>query len=314
MSKIGKARPAAGRYCAFMIMRSKTNARRRPGTLRDYQERIQRVLSHMQQHVDEPLSLDGLARVACFSTYHFHRLFTAFVGETPGLYQRRLRIERAAYHLRHTRDAVTTIALEAGYETPSAFTRAFRQLFRRSPVGYRRMRTTGPVAESEPQAGPPTRRRKMEHRIEERKEQKVVFVRRVGPYAKAAGEAWAAVCGFAFPHGLVGRDTEFIGVSYDDPDITSEDKLRYDACLTLHQDVKPEGEVGVQTLAGGRYAIFTLQGSYRGLHDLYRAIFGQWLPTSGEILRDLPCFEKYLNSPDRTPEKDLRTEIHIPIK
>lgn len=296
-----------------MMMQSRNGARPRPGTERDYQERIQRVLQHLQKHMDESLSLDGLARVACFSPFHFHRLFTAFVGETPGQHQRRLRIERAASRLRHSPDPVTVIALEAGYETPSAFTRAFRQHFGRSPVGFRRMKKTGPPAAA-PKAGPLPQEKAMEHRIEECPERKVVFVRRMGRYDKAAGEAWSAVCGFAFPRGLVGRQAEFIGVSYDDPDITAEDKLRYDACITVEREVKPEGEVGVQTLAGGPYAVFTLKGPYDGLKALYRGIFGQWLPASGRRLRDAPCFEKYLNHPGQTPPKDLLTEVFIPIR
>ena len=297
-----------------MMMRSRNGAHPRPGTARDYQERIQRVLLHLQKHMDESLSLDGLARVACFSPYHFHRLFTAFVGETPGQHQRRLRIERAAWRLRHSREPVTVIALDAGYETPSAFTRAFRQHFRRSPVGFRRMKKPGPAVTPKPRPGPQPREKNMEHRIEQRPERKVVFVRRVGRYDKAAGEAWGAVCGFAFPRGLVGRSAEFIGISHDDPDITAEDKLRYDACITVERDVKPEGEVGVQSLTGGRYAVFTLKGPYTGLHALYQAIYGQWLPSSGCELRNDPCFEKYLNSPDKTPPQDLLTEIFIPIR
>ncbi len=296
-----------------MMMKSRNGARPRPGTERDYQERIQRVLQHLQRHVDESLSLDGLARVACFSPFHFHRLFTAFVGETPGQHQRRLRIERAAARLRHTREPVTVIALEAGYETPSAFTRAFRQHFGRSPVGFRRMKKPGPPSAA-PRAAPQPREKKMEHRIETCKERKVVFVRRVGRYDKSAGEAWGAVCGFVFPRGLAGCNAEFIGISYDDPDITAEDKLRYDACITVDRDVKPEGEVGVQAIAGGRYAVFTLKGPYDGLKALYRGIFGQWLPSSGHQLRNAPCFEKYLNSPDQTPPKDLLTEVFIPIQ
>jgi AraC family transcriptional regulator len=65
----------------------------------DYRERILRVLTHIQEHLDEPLDLEVLARVTCFSSFHFHRIFAAMTGETIADHVRRLRLERAATEL-----------------------------------------------------------------------------------------------------------------------------------------------------------------------------------------------------------------------
>ena len=154
----------------------------------------------------------------------------------------------------------------------------------------------------------------MQPEIREMEEKQVVFVREIGRYDKAAGKAWGKVCAYAGPRGLIGQDTQFIGVSHDDPAVTPEDKLRYDACLTIDRDVEPKGEVGVQTVSGGRYAVFMHEGPYENLHKTYDEAYGQWLPSSGEKLRDLPCFELYLNDPNSTKPADLRTEIFIPIE
>src|SRR5687768_6412389 len=101
----------------------------RRDTEQSYQERLLKVLVHIQDHLDEPLRLDALASIACFSPYHFHRIFTGMVGEPVHEHVRRLRLERAAMRLRGTDISVTELAFEAGYETLESFIRAFRSLF-----------------------------------------------------------------------------------------------------------------------------------------------------------------------------------------
>ena len=285
-------------------------------TREDYQERLNRVRLHIQQHLDEPLSLPALARVACFSPFHFHRIFTAFVGESVGEHTRRLRLELAAHRLACTARPVTEIALSAGYETAAAFNKAFRRRFRTTPTAFRRLRNAAEVLKrSREAARPPLEETTMlKPHIQTRPQTRCVFVRRTGKYDHSAGEAWRAVCGFAFPRGLVGPGSQMIGISHDDPQITAEDQLRYDACITVDREVAPEGEVGVTTIAGGKYAVFTHQGPYERLSDTYREIFGAWLPGSGTRLREVPSFEIYLNSPDQVKPEELRTEICIPIE
>ncbi len=286
----------------------------REETIRDHQERLNRVLAHIQQNLDGPLSLDALAGIACFSPFHFHRLFAAFVGEPLWAHVRRLRLERAAVRLARTQDPVTDIALAAGYETPSAFTKAFAQHFDQSPTDFRKTQAAGLEFPASRLVLSTIKEVVMNPEIRTCSERKVIFVRRTGNYGASAQAAWAAVCGFAFPKRLVGRGAEFIGVSHDDPAITPEEKLRYDACITIEKDVKPEGEVGVQTIAGGKYAVFLHKGPFERLGETYGAIYRQWLPSSGEKLREMPCFELYLNDPERTRPENLKTEIFIPIE
>ena len=102
-------------------------------TWNDYRERILRVLTHIQERLDEALDLEELARVACFSSFHFHRVFAAMTGETIADHVRRLRLERAAMELRSGAKQVIQVALDAGYEAHEAFTRAFKAAYGVSP-------------------------------------------------------------------------------------------------------------------------------------------------------------------------------------
>jgi len=79
-------------------------------TWNDHKGRILRVLTHIQEHLDEPLDLEALARVACFSSFHFHRIFAAMTGETLADHVRRLRLERAAMELRSSAKQVIHLA------------------------------------------------------------------------------------------------------------------------------------------------------------------------------------------------------------
>src|SRR5687768_15821101 len=107
------------------------------GTHETYRHRILKVQLFIQEHLDEDLSLERLARLAHFSPFHFHRLFRALVGEGVYEYVRRLRLERAAVLLKSTDRDVTAVAFDAGYETHEAFTRAFRRHFGLAPSRYR---------------------------------------------------------------------------------------------------------------------------------------------------------------------------------
>ena len=285
-------------------------------TIRDYQERMNRVLAYIQKNLDAPLSLEATAGVACFSPFHFHRWFAAIVGEPLSRHVRRLRLERAALQLCQSDLAVTDIALAAGYETPSAFNKAFKQQFRCAPSVFKKRKRTVFTTRRDVIRITPDKESRMEPKIVERPEKTVVYVRRTGPYAKAAGEAWSAVCQFAYSHRLVSKakGSEFIGISYDDPNVTTGDKLRYEACITVKPGVKGEGEVGVKQLEGGKFAMFLHKGPYEKFMKTYEEIFGRWLPESGAKLRDLPSFEVYLNFPGRTKPENLRTEIYVPIE
>ena len=144
--------------------------------------------------------------------------------------------------------------------------------------------------------------------------QPVLFVRKTGVYQQAASEAWGVLMGFAYANKLMTKETKTIGISYDSPDITAEHKLRYDACITIVEAVTVEGEIDTQTIAGGKYAVFLHKGPYENFEQTYRAIYQDWLPHSGEQLRNIPVWERYLNrDPRRTKPENLRTEIYIPI-
>lgn len=287
-------------------------------TRQGYRERMLEVLVHIQNHLDEDLSLEALADLACFSPYHFHRVFRGMVGESVAGYVRRLRLDRAAYLLRINRNRpVTDVAFEAGYETVESFTRAFRSAHGLSPSVYRRRFPAG-KSTFDDQNGPvvlPDRsgEKTMEIKIVKRQPTKVAFVRHVGPYEQC-GRAWEKLCAWAGPKELLGPQTSYIGLCHDDPEITPPDKIRYDACLTIDRPLEPEGEVGLQEISGGDYAFTLHKGPYDRLKDVYAELAGVWLPETGREIASKPSLEICLNDPNETPSEELLTEVYMPLE
>jgi AraC family transcriptional regulator len=279
-------------------------------TEQTYRERILKVQRFIQEHLDEELPLDRLARVAHFSPYHFHRIFRGLVGEGAHEYVRRLRLESAAFALKSSGRSIIRVALDAGYGTHEAFSRAFRQQFGVSPSQYRAGRK--PLSPKEI-VTMTTDTAVREVRFETVPPRRVAFLRHVGPY-HTVGATFGRLMAWAGPRGLLGTQELVIAIPYDDPEVTPADKVRTDCCVTVGDDVGPDGEVGVQTLEGGECAVLTHTGPYRQLGESYRWLFGTWLPASGRELRNAPAFEIARNSPQDTPSEQLRTDVYLPLE
>ena len=110
-----------------------------PQILENHADCIKEVMRYIRRHISEPLDRETLAAVAGFSVPHFHRVFTAHVGESAISYIRRLRLERAARKLRMGAVDITEIALAAGYDTHAAFGKAFKQQFGLTPSEFRQL-------------------------------------------------------------------------------------------------------------------------------------------------------------------------------
>lgn len=105
----------------------------------EHAECINDVKQYIHQHTDKPLNREVLAEVAGFSVPHFHRIFTAHVGENIATHVRRVRLERAGRKLRMGAVDITEVALAAGYDTHAAFSKAFKQHFGLSPSKFRQL-------------------------------------------------------------------------------------------------------------------------------------------------------------------------------
>jgi len=281
-------------------------------TRQDYQERMLRVLIHIRNNLDHSPTLEELAQVAHFSPFHFHRIFRGMTGESLKAHLRRLRIEKAASRLWQTDDPIIRIALDSGFESHAAFSRAFKTQMGLSPSQWR----SSPQDQTPFCTHDPIHHKgddEMEVKIVKMEQTRVAFVRHTGPYDQC-GSAWNKLCTHLGPQGRLGGNPTFIGLSYDDPEVTPAAKLRYDACVDVDEEFEPAGDVGVQILPAGSFARTTHLGPYENLHLTYAALLGQWLPGSGRRFKLEPTREIYFNDPETTAPEDLVTDIYLPLE
>jgi AraC family transcriptional regulator len=109
----------------------------RVGTVEVYENAVERVISHMRQHLAEPFDLDHIAQLAAISKFHFVRVFEEITGTTPHHFLACLRVQRAKEVLLNTEAPITDICLEVGYSSLGSFSATFSVLVGVSPQQFR---------------------------------------------------------------------------------------------------------------------------------------------------------------------------------
>ena len=276
---------------------------------------ILKVLVYIEDHLDIELSLEKMAKIAHISPYYFHRLFRAYMGETLAEYIKRLRLQRAMERLQYSNIPITDIALDLGYESPSAFTKVFQQLLGQSPRQYRKLMQ--PRVKAIIKQTIPHNKEKIMLKPEyvNRKEESILFIRRVGDYKDTPTQAFQMLVQFLQDSAISSEKIlTYYSVGLDDPQIVERSKCRFDACVALKEEVAPKGEVGQKTLPKGRFAVFTHRGPYSELESAFDTIFRLWYPTSQEHLADAAPFCEHIRAWDCSiPNQERITKLYIPL-
>ena len=315
----------------------------------EYIARINRVVDHIERHMDHELSLEVLANVACFSPFHFHRIFRAIIGETLNQFINRVRLQKAASQLvSDPKKSITEIAFDTGFSSSATFARSFKKYFGMSASHYRIKGKSPDSKNCKPKSKNgnqvsnigeeiirssryvDTVTKNLNWRIEmkdnkplnievkEMPEMQVAYVRHMGPY-KGDSQLFEGMFNrlmmWAGPRGVFTENSLVMAVYHDDPKITDEDKQRVSACITVSPEIEVDGEIGKMTIAGGRFAVagFELEGSHE-YEAAWNMVFGEWLPESGFQPDDRLCYEIYHNDPKEHPKGHHIVDICIPVK
>jgi len=275
-----------------------------------YAIRILRVLNYIQNNLDRQFDFNSLARIAHFSPFHFHRIFTAFTGESIAKHIRRLKLERAAGSLKYSDKLISIISLEAGYENTESFSRAFKNRFKKTPLEYRKESKIDLEKSFNSHINTDCYDSINVEIIENVTDKYLVCLRHTGSYNEV-GDTWNKLIELMHKNNY--KIISTLGISYDNPMITEEENIRYDACVELEKQIDPEPGMHVQKIKGGRYTVATIKGSYDNLNIAYDFIYVKWLGDNNIELRNENCFEVYKKmSPQFNPEEYL-TEIYFPI-
>ena len=274
----------------------------------DYEKRMLRVLEYIHAHPDGDLSLDALADVAAMSRFHWHRVFHAMTGETCAQAVRRMRLNRAAFWLRNTEMGIAEIAARVGYPSVQSFGRAFRAGYGLSPAQFRKK-----GADEALQLRQRERSAQMyDVTFETAPARHLVGLMHKGPYLEIGG-TYEKLGAIATARNLWPDVKAMVAVYLSDPGVTPQNDLRSFAGLEMAGEGAPEG-LEAHDIPGGKVARLRHVGPYTGLQDAYTYLFGEWLPESGREPGESPCYEVYVNNPGEVAQKDLITDIHLPLK
>lgn len=271
---------------------------------------LNRSIAYIEAHLAEEISYDELARLACCSVYHYQRMFAFMAGVPLSEYIRRRRMSRAAVDLQ-AGEKVIDVGLKYGYQSPTAFNRAFQAIHGIAPSA---VREEGAAVKS----FPPLRftfivkgAEEMEYRIEKREAFRIVGVS--AALDKELEKNFAVVpqlWGRAASDGTIprlagmmdGQPAGLLGVSA----CGDGEDWRYYIAVASSQSA---GDFEEYTVPAATWAIFPGEGTNVSLQDLERRVITEWLPTSGYEYGSAPDVEVYLN-PD--PE-NAKYEVWIPV-
>jgi AraC family transcriptional regulator len=291
-------------------------------TIIDHRQRIRRVMAHINRHLDEKYRLEQLAEVACFSPFHFIRVFETVMGETPQQYVIRKRMERAGFYLLKRDLRITEIAFNVAYETSSSFCKVFKTHFGISPRQFRDtipeelyyktnhpFRSSIAVRNRTKSVPVPT--------IKTLPSIKVVYIENRGvldgSFLATALISFKRLETLIADNALECMIQNFVSI-YPYRPLSMEDNqaLNFVGAIV---DGEIESLKGLHycILPPGRYAVFNHYGAYEFIPQTWNQAYMNWLPRSGQSLRDTPPLEIHLNADLTSNKLQLKAHLLIPI-
>ena len=269
----------------------------------DQTSRVQRVQDHVRQNLHLDLRLEDLADVAGTSRFHFARIFKAQTGETLNHFVRRARLERAATLMRARPERrLLDVALDAGFDSAADFSRVFRQQFGIAPSGWDRVSRLQTVIQGYEDnlaaarlTCPP-----LEPAVRTYPACRLAYVRVATPFLDGAllDEGYRVLTGWFETRGLNWAERPLLGMSWDQPETTPLEQVRFDLAIPLPDGLNVSGPVSELSLPSIRSVDVRVDGELPHIALAWEHLYERWLPESNEQPADLPGHET-LPSPPR---------------
>ena len=288
--------------------------------LASYRARFRRVLSYIDAQPGADLSVERLSSVAAFSKFHFHRQFSALFGLSAHAYVQLARMKRASTQLTYESwRSILEIALDNGYESSEAFSRAFRKRFGQAPSNFR----ADPPWGTYEAAFHELLRIRREHmkktytpadvEIVHFDETPIAVAEHRGDPARL-GETIRRFIEWRRQNGLPPKISATYNILYTDPVTTPPEEFQHDVCCATHKPIadNPQGVIA-KLIPAGRCARLRHTGSDDLLRESVHYLYFTWLPQSGEEPRDFPLFAQRVNLYPEVPESEAIVDLFLPL-
>jgi AraC family transcriptional regulator len=303
---------------------------------KEYHNRMRKVLSFIEVNLTSDISLATMARVANISPFHFQKLFTQFIGESPKQYVLRLRMEKVAHKLKlYPELSVFELSLSSGFSSPSTFGRAFKNYYGISPDEFRKLslEEISKICTSKSKISKDFSIDSHEFwnvnfnenelndfasgikiEVVNLSSLKVAFIDSHLGHENAVSNAFEVLFRKAAPRDLIDSQTRFIGIFLDLPFFTEMNKCRFRACISIPGAIDIPKEIAVCEIPGKKYATFPVKGD---LHDTVKDLVSfrhHWLENSGYKIAEPVGYEEYSVNPATDLYQNIDRKLFIPVE
>ncbi len=304
----------------------------------EYRQAVLKVLHYISQNLSGDVSLERLANIANYSPFHFQRIFSAAISESPKQYIMRLRLERAAHHLKVFGTLpVVEIATGCGFSSASIFSRAFKNFYKVTAEEFRAMSSDDlssilkPVQKNDKlfksgntdfwtdqitnpmdrlanlQISPPPT-------IKPSRSFKIACIQTTLSYPENISFAFKSLVKWAIPREIATPESKYFGVWLDVPFYTSPDKCRYIAGIELKNDVKTIKGIDILTIPEMKYASFFIKGNLESVLNHLLALNHKYIGEMGYEISDIICYELFDECPAYKSYDEISRNILVPVR
>lgn len=295
----------------------------------DYKNRMNRVLEYIDQHLEADLSLNTISKIACFSPFHFHRIFKFITNETLNDYITRRKIEKSALDLLHKNTKTTEIAHNYGFSDGSSFSKTFKKYYGINPTEFRKQNPhrIGRIRQLKSKNGQEypdkdTYICRMEHlkqwiqmhaeiKIKEMPTMKLAYVSSIGTQNLA--NAYQKLIQWATPKGLMHAQAKIVTIYHDSFKVTQANKVRMSASIILNKPAETDGAIGQTSIAEGKFIVGSFEIEMHEFETAWTGLF-LWMNEHGYKKADREPFEIHHNNYHEHPEKKAMVDLCIPIE
>ena len=273
--------------------------------------RLNNAINYIEEHLCDTVDYDEIAKLACCSTYHFQRMFAYMADTTLSEYIRRRRMSKAAVDLQSGSEKIINIALKYGYDSPTAFNRAFKSIHGVAPSQIKAdgvsIKAFPPISFKITIKGA----EKMEYKIENRDAFRIIGVseplhREIEKNFEVVPQMWQnAVTDGIIPRLVSMMNSEpmgMLGIS-----VCNKENWRYFIAVASNHEI--DNTLQEYIVPAATWAIFSGSGSGQSIQELEKRIVTEWLPTSGYEYGNAPDIEVYLNA----DPQNAKYEVWIPV-
>lgn len=275
-------------------------------------ERLNSAINYIEEHLSDDIDYEQVAKVACCSTYHFQRMFAYMADVSLSEYIRRRRMTMAAVDLQSCEAKIVDIALKYGYDSPTAFNRAFQGVHGIAPslvkVGGVSLKSFSPISFKITIKGAA----EMNYRIEKKDVFRIVGIAQ--PLQKEIEKNFEIVPQMWQKASMDGTIQKLVSMMNSEPmgllgvsACNDMDNWRYFIAVASTQQIDSILEEYI--VPASTWVVFSDEGTSQSIQELEKRIVTDWLPTSGYEYANAPDIEVYLSA----DPLNTKYEVWIPV-